>query len=294
MTVAKEKIDQMSRILSPYQLPTKSPYVVLAAKFQGVMIQAYTSGKVVFQGTRAEEIASQFGYQGQTEPRLQRQDFPLIGTDEVGNGSYFGGIAVVASYVTPDDHSFLRQLGVADSKQISDDKIRQIAPLLKEKIPHQALLLTPEKYNQVVGPGKPYNAVSVKVSLHNQAIFLLSQKASPEKIVIDAFTSAKNYHNYVKHEKNQVRLEVNLEEKAEEKFLAVAVSSILARQLFLDNLTQLSQTINYQLPSGAGSKSDLVASKILATHGLKGLEQTAKSHFANTKKAQNLLQNKGK
>ena len=25
---------------------------------------------------------------------------PLIGTDEVGNGSYFGGLAVVASFVT--------------------------------------------------------------------------------------------------------------------------------------------------------------------------------------------------
>ena len=33
---------------------------------------------------------------------------PLIGSDEVGNGSYFGGLAVVASFVTPDDHALLK------------------------------------------------------------------------------------------------------------------------------------------------------------------------------------------
>ena len=79
-----------------------------------------------------------------------------------------------------------------DSKTLTDQKIRQIAPILKEKIQHQALLLSPSKYNEVIG--NRYNAVSVKVALHNQAIYLLLQKGvHPEKIVIDAFTSAKNY-----------------------------------------------------------------------------------------------------
>ena len=106
--------------------------------------------------------------------------FALIGTDEVGNGSYFGGLAVVASFVTPDQHDFLRKLGVGDSKTLNDNKIRQLAPVLKEKIAHQALLLSPEKYNEVITSG--YNAVSVKVALHNQAIYLLLQKGlNPEK-----------------------------------------------------------------------------------------------------------------
>lgn len=61
-----------------------------------------------------------------------------------------------------------------DSKTLTDQKIRQIAPILKEKIQHQALLLSPSKYNEVIGDR--YNAVSVKVALHNQAIYLLLQK----------------------------------------------------------------------------------------------------------------------
>ncbi|VEH30281.1 ribonuclease HIII [Streptococcus equi subsp. equi] len=54
----------------------------------------------------------------------------------------------------------------------------------------------------MVGKGKPYNAVSVKVALHNQAIFLLlNDGARPEKIVIDAFTSQANYDKYLQQEK---------------------------------------------------------------------------------------------
>ena len=106
------------------------------------------------------------------------------------------GIIIHASLVTPADHAFLKSLGVDDSKNLNDSKIRQIAPLLEEKIPHKALLLSPRKYNEVVGDGKAHNAVSVKVALHNQAIFLLLQSgAKPDKIVIDAFISEKNYQN---------------------------------------------------------------------------------------------------
>ena len=146
-------------------------------KAPGATISIYTSGKVVLQGNQATRYAAFFGYQQDSiDQALAGQDFPLIGTDEVGNGSYFGGLAVVASFVTPDQHDFLRKLGVGDSKTLTDQKIRQLAPLLKEKIQHQALLLSPSKYNEVIG--ERYNAVSVKVALHNQAIYLLLQKGS--------------------------------------------------------------------------------------------------------------------
>lgn len=209
----------------------------------------------------------------------------------MGNGSYFGGLAVVASFVTPNQHDFLRKLGVGDSKTLTDLKIRQLAPVLKEKITHQALLLSPKKYNQVVGEQKDYNAVSVKVALHNQAIFLLLQKGiKPEKIVIDAFTSPKNYQKYEKAEKNHFANPISLEEKAEGKYLAVAVSSIIARDMFLENLENLSQATGYHLPSGAGVKSDQVASQIIRAYGMTALEETAKLHFANTQKALKLSQ----
>ena len=44
------------------------------------------------------------------------------------------------------------------------------------------------------------------------------------------------------------------------------------------------------MPSGAGSKSDNVASQILQTYGMAGLQHSAKLHFKNTEKAQKLLE----
>ena len=281
---------EIQAFLEHYQTslaPSKNPYIRYFLRLPQATASIYTSGKVLLQGEGAEKYASFFGYQVVEEN--SGQNLPLIGTDEVGNGSYFGGLAVVASFVTPDQHDFLRKLGVGDSKTLTDQKIRQIAPILKEKIQHQALLLSPSKYNEVIGDR--YNSVSVKVALHNQAIYLLLQKGiQPEKIVIDAFTSAKNYDKYLAQEANRFSNPISLEEKAEGKYLAVAVSSIIARDLFLENLENLGRELGYQLPSGAGTASDKVASQILQAYGMQGLNFCAKLHFKNTEKAKKRLE----
>ena len=281
---------EIQAFLEHYQsslAPSKNPYIRYFLRLPQATVSIYTSGKVLLQGEGAEKYARFFGYQVVEE--TSGQNLPLIGTDEVGNGSYFGGLAVVASFVTPDQHDFLRKLGVGDSKTLTDQKIRQITPILKEKIQHQALLLSPSKYNEVIGDR--YNAVSVKVALHNQAIYLLLQKGiQPEKIVIDAFTSAKNYDKYLAQEANRFSNPISLEEKAEGKYLAVAVSSIIARDLFLENLENLGRELGYQLPSGAGTASDKVASQILQAYGMQGLSFCAKLHFKNTEKAKKRLE----
>ena len=281
---------EIQAFLEHYQTslaPSKNPYIRYFLRLPQATVSIYTSGKVLLQGEGAEKYASFFGYQ--VLEQTSGQNLPLIGTDEVGNGSYFGGLAVVASFVTPDQHDFLRKLGVGDSKTLTDQKIRQIAPILKDKIQHQALLLSPSKYNEVIGDR--YNAVSVKVALHNQAIYLLLQKGiQPEKIVIDAFTSAKNYDKYLAQEANRFSNPISLEEKAEGKYLAVAVSSIIARDLFLENLENLGRELGYQLPSGAGTASDKVASQILQAYGMQGLNFCAKLHFKNTEKAKKRLE----
>ena len=281
---------EIQAFLEHYQTslaPSKNPYIRYFLRLPQATASIYTSGKILLQGEGAEKYARFFGYQVLEE--TSGQSLPLIGTDEVGNGSYFGGLAVVASFVTPDQHAFLRKLGVGDSKTLTDQKIRQIAPILKEKIQHQTLLLSPSKYNEVIGDR--YNAVSVKVALHNQAIYLLLQKGiQPEKIVIDAFTSAKNYDKYLAQEANRFSNPISLEEKAEGKYLAVAVSSIIARDLFLENLENLGRELGYQLPSGAGTASDKVASQILQAYGMQGLNFCAKLHFKNTEKAKKRLE----
>lgn len=287
--VLKMSVADIARLVENFQAwaqPSANPYTQFLAKPQGCVITVYTSGKVMFQGEQAETYAAKFGYQETSSVPVQQTN--IIGTDEVGNGSYFGGLAVVATYLSEADIPLIKKLGVDDSKKLTDVKIRQIAPILKDKIQHQALLLSPSKYNEVIDSG--YNAVSVKVALHNQAIFLLEQALStvPDYIIIDAFTTEKNYAKYLKKEKNQIKGQITLRQMAESEFYAVAVSSVIARDLFLTNLDDLSRDVHLTLPSGASHKSDVVAAQIIQQYGEGALSQVAKLHFANTEKARKL------
>lgn len=295
--LAPNQVSKTLKQLEPQAISHRNPNALTVAKIKACTVTLYTSGKLLIQGEAAEQVARDLGFEGIAEQDIKplagqpdQTQLRLIGSDEVGNGSYFGGLAVVASLVTPSDHAWLRQLGVGDSKTLTDQKIKQLAPLLQEKIPHKALLLTPEKYNQVVGDKLRHNAVSVKVALHNQAIFLLLQEVgAADAIVIDAFTSESNYRKYLTKETNQFDQPISLIQKAEGQYLAVAVSSIIARNLFLDNLDKLSQLVGLTLPSGAGTASNKVASQILKQQGIDKLAKVAKLHFKNTQKAYDIL-----
>lgn len=287
LTLDEKTIQSLIKKFATHQRTTKNQYLRFYANVGGVSISVYTSGKVVFQGSDAEKCAHEFGYQ--TQKISARQD-NCIGTDEVGNGSYFGSLVVVASFVSTDSIPLLKKWGVADSKKVTDEKICQLAPKLRELLPHVQLIVEPKKYNQVIEQG--YNAVSIKVALHNQAIYLLEKKLTmdAEQIIIDAFTTTANYEKYVKKEKNQVTSKITLLPKAEDQFLAVAASSIMARAAFLDHLGALSKKARLILPSGAGASSDRIAAKIIQRDGISALNEYAKVHFANTQKASQLAQ----
>ena len=71
------------------------------------------------------------------EPKTEHDSEPVnyIGSDEVGNGSYFGGIVTASVFVRDQaDVDFLLELGVRDSKKISDKKIREMAPQIKDRL----------------------------------------------------------------------------------------------------------------------------------------------------------------
>ncbi|EQC81220.1 Ribonuclease HIII [Enterococcus sp. HSIEG1] len=80
-------------------------------------------------------------------------------------------------------------------------------------MPYQLLTVEPTKYNEIQ---PKYNTVRMKVALHNQAIRLLLQKIAPktpDAILIDQFTSEKNYRTYLKSEKNQITEKLFLQQK---------------------------------------------------------------------------------
>lgn len=291
VTLTKEKLKEAARYYQKDTVASSIPYTVFFARRNGVTITAYSSGKIMFQGNKAAEEAAKWQSGAELKPsntsRLP-QGFAqrsIIGSDEVGNGSYFGPLVVCAVYADKSQLPSLQSLGVKDSKMLTDTQIMKMAPRIKEVVAYKQLIVTPQKYNQI----QPnYNAVRMKVALHNQCIHLLLEQIAPlvpESILIDQFVQESTYRKYLRSEKNQVKENLYFITKGEQYHLAVAAASILCRAEFLQTLKEESEEIGLALPSGAGKKSDIQAAKIIEQGGLDLLAKYAKLHFKNTQKA---------
>lgn len=295
LKLTKPEIQKLKNYYADYLLLKKVPYSEFSAKKNGVSITAYTSGKVLFQGNNAEQEAARWGKTAPASAKKSSRlpsDFAsltVLGSDEVGNGSYFGPLCVCAAYADKEHLDALKTLGVKDSKMLTDDQIRKMATAIKEMIPFRLLVVTPEKYNDIQ---PKYNAVRMKVALHNQAIRLLLEDIAPTKpdaILIDQFTPEANYMNYVKKEAKRVEQKIYFVTKGEQYHLAVAAASIISRASFLDELDQASQELGMKVPSGAGKPSDELAAKLLQKGGIDLLRKYVKLHFANTEKAKKMI-----
>ena len=86
---------------------TKLPQGMKArTRYQDTVINIYSSGKVMFQGKNAEQVARVNCWQSTTGKHtssnttsIQYNHFHCIGSDEAGSGDYFGPLTVCAAYV---------------------------------------------------------------------------------------------------------------------------------------------------------------------------------------------------
>ncbi|OEC00160.1 ribonuclease HIII [Lysinibacillus sphaericus] len=285
-----------------YYVERKAPGVVFAAKLPDTAITMYKSGKCMFQGGGAEREAARWGSSGASATQkastvgVKGDTLPagfaamsVLGSDETGTGDYFGPITVAAVYVPSSKIELINELGVKDSKMLTDDYMRKIAPDLRAACIHSVLVLRNEKYNALQAKG--YSQGKMKAMMHNKALGHTLAKMAPEKpahILIDQFAERGVYYNYLKNEREIVRDGVLFSTKAEQLHVSVATASILARAAFLKEMDRLSELAGVTLQKGASSKVDALAARIWRGQGEEFLRSITKWHFANTEKARKL------
>lgn len=283
----------------------KTPeYALFQADEADTVVTLYASGKVVFQGISSDIDADMWRQRelkvnGKLPEEREKKDkdkkedntdyyfINSIGSDEVGTGDYFGPIIVTAAYVSRKDISFLENLGVRDSKKITDSKILNIAPSIIKKIPHVSIIINNEEYNDTYEQN--INMNKIKAILHNKALFSLLNKDNYhyDMIVVDEFAKKYVYFSYLKEVKNVVR-NITFTTKAEDKCLSVACASIISRFLFLKEIDKLSKELKIEIPKGASTKVDLVGKEIINKYGESKLRSIAKLNFKNTNKIKDL------
>ncbi|KMN39219.1 ribonuclease HIII [Lysinibacillus sp. JK80] len=279
----------------------KAPGVIFAAKLPDTAITMYKSGKLMFQGGGAEREAARWGTVEKTGTPLSTigakgdvlpnnfATMSVLGSDETGTGDYFGPITVAAVYVPTSKIELMNELGVKDSKMLTDDYMRKIAPDLRAACVHSVLVLRNEKYNNLQAKG--YSQGKMKAMMHNKALQNTLSKMAPEKpefILIDQFAERGVYYNYLKNERELVQENVYFSTKAEQLHVAVATASILARAAFLKEMDRLSDITGLTLMKGASNKVDVQAARIWRNQGEEFLRSITKWHFANTDKARKM------
>lgn len=281
--MSKEDIFKLKDNLKDAKICKTPPYALYQIKTSDCTITAYESLKVVFQGEGADFYAE----------NIKKEDhntYPQCGSDEVGTGDYFGPMVVCACRIDKEVLPTLKTLKIQDSKQLKDEDILKIAPILIETIPYSHLIVDNTKYNQV---HQSDNMNAIKSKLHNQAFIHLQNKTNIplENVIVDQFTPEKNYYRYLQGTKEIIR-NIHFETKAENKYMSVACASIIARYYFLIAFEQMSQTFDFNFPKGAGAKVDEAGVEFVQKYDFELLYKVSKMHFKNTEKIKEKIQGK--
>lgn len=261
------------------------PYAIFQAEEEDTIITLYESGKAMFQGTSAFVDANMWkAIKENDEDDKNEIDYlntTSVGSDEVGTGDYFGPIIVTSCYVKKEDLPFLKDLGCTDSKKITDDKIKKIAPEIIKKIKYKSIILSNEEYNQKYS--KENNMNKIKAIMHNRVLSLILDEIDEklDYIIVDEFAKENRYYSYL-NEIPSVIKNITFVTKAESKNMAVACASIISRYIFLQEFDKLSDTYHIPLPKGSGANVDKIGEELVEKYGKEVLEKTAKKNFSNT------------
>ncbi len=307
LKVSENTMNKMNEYFEDKKRLKTPPYAVFQADEADTVVTLYQSGKVVFQGISADIDANLWSQMEKNLNPNKKIDMKIagekkketkknskvyyantIGSDEVGTGDFFGPIVVTASYVTKDNILFLENLGVKDSKKLTDEQILKITPQIIKKIPYYTMTLSNKEYNE---KRENYNMNAMKAILHNKALLEMTKKyPNYDYIVVDQFAEKYVYYNYLKQTPN-IQRNITFITKAEDQCLSVACSAIISRYIFIKEFDKLSKKYNQTLPKGAGPIVDEIGAKLVKKYSENILNDIAKTNFKNTERIKELAKN---
>ncbi len=231
--VKKESLDGL-KASGFYTVPSKSQAEI--ARFQGrtTTLILFKSGKLLLQGPPAAVekdanlIRSLDIGEEQAPPKFKEMLGIVIGSDEVLKGDSFGGIVVAAVKANDGQRQQLLELGVTDSKLLSDEEIAVLAPKIERLAEFEIKNFFPEEYNSFPG-----SITQLLNKLHKECYYYLK----PGKHIIDKYPGC--------------TVGDIAETKAESKYVEVAAASVLARFHALRQLEQLGARAGFLIPKGS-------------------------------------------
>lgn len=267
-----------------FELITPSPpHTLFSAKKKGVSCTLYTSGKLCVQGKDMgsfiefylePHILKSFDFTYKEQANLNIDTTGRIGIDESGKGDFFGPLCIAGVFAEGDAILKLKEIGVRDSKTLTDSMIKKISDKIRNNFVHHIVKINPAKYNELITQFGNLN--SLLAWGHATAIEKLSIQTGCKEVIIDQF--ANEYVVLTALKRKKLVLELTQRHRGEED-LVVAAASILARSTFVEALEQMEQQYKQTFPKGASQKTIAAGKDYVRTYGLSELGNVGKLHF---------------
>jgi len=202
-----------------------------------------------------------------------------VGSDESGKGDVFGPLVVTAFYTDKKTEPLLLQMGVTDSKSLSEKQITEIAKKIRINFPEQieTVILNPAKYNELYS--KFNNLNNLLTWAHSTAVSALLKRFECNEVIVDKFSNQQIKISQVLSNK---KINV-LQTTKGERFLGVAAASIIARDTF-NKWFQKTEQQYFSLPKGASTEVEKTIVAFINKFSKNELHQVAKLHFKTVKK----------
>ena len=253
-----------------------NPYVKWALRGSDWIALMYTSGKLVVQSSDVnfgKNLESAISSNGKFEPH--------IGSDEVGKGDYFGPLVVCACYVDEKVLKKVRDLGIMDSKKLTDQKMLEMGKELVKLLDYEVKIVSPREYAKL---NDKYKNVSIMLAkVHVEIIKRLFDRVGygVNFVVVDQFSKSKS------RLESEFNIKVPLKQYHHaENDVAVAAASIIARYFFLLEFEKMNKEYSTKFPFGCTHVIKF-GKDFYRKYGMDALKDTAKVSFRTTKEIVN-------
>jgi len=201
-----------------------------------------------------------------------------IGTDESGKGDFFGPLVIAGAMVDEKNAKYFLDLGIKDSKKLSDKKMLSMAVEIKKHIPHSIIAISNSKYNELYNNMKNLNKllawgharVIENILEHNSCEYALSDKFGDESLIKSALM------------KNGRAIRLDQMCKAESD-IAVATASVLARATYVTKMQEMENTYGIKFQKGCSNLVKDNAKLFIEKFGKDRLKEVCKTHFKTYK-----------
>lgn len=197
-----------------------------------------------------------------------------IGVDESGKGDFFGPLCIAGVLVDEKIEKLFADLGIKDSKKISDKKILELEKSIRANAIHSVVAISNGRYNELYANIKNLNKllawgharVIENICENNECDYALSDKFGDESLIKSALM------------KNGRNIELRQMVRAESD-IAVAAASVLARATYVRKMAEMEQTYGIKFPKGCAQQVKEAAKEFIQQYGKERLKEVCKTHF---------------